>query len=387
MDLIHCLLTTPPFAEHAAAIAADPALQEAITGALLERCLPPLTAAFAEAAAAGVPPNSCDDARTLILAHELLWCAELWPAMMRHVRGPGAAATAKHAALFVATVATLPAEPMTRVLCSDDFVAMHCLAARLLAACYGGLLLPAAAGEAASAGGEDSHSGGSGRSSSAADKTRQAVVWELMALVPHICGALRVLVTSAAMDDLGCLKMQADAVTNYGDCLRQLLYQLAGVPWSAAQLSAWAAAAEAGLRLQPLLQQLHAALQQQPLDSEGRRAVGSLAAQLVLLVWRSSQLKSQNTAGSSGRSGSSSNAQQLQPAEAAALRRQLAQVHMAGCRLAHWMVQQTAAGAPTHLPAIGEALPAWHWLLLGGLCKVLLSLQQLNDNQSGLPAG
>ncbi|PRW60330.1 hypothetical protein C2E21_1211 [Chlorella sorokiniana] len=44
------------FSEHKAVVAADPALQDAIAGALLTSCLPHMAAAFAEAAPAGLPP-------------------------------------------------------------------------------------------------------------------------------------------------------------------------------------------------------------------------------------------------------------------------------------------------------------------------------------------
>lgn len=145
----------------------------------------------------------------------------------------------------------------------------------------------------------------------------------------------------------------------YEACISWLPHQLLEARCSAAQLFAWAAAAQASLRLQPVLVQLDAALQRLPHGNEGRDVANRLARRLIL------QLCSDNPTLGSAATGGDAAAERAAAELRGQLGRQLGQVHLAGCRLANWVAQQGAAGSYLRSPVVLQ-------LLLRGLCKTLL---------------
>ena len=171
--------------------------------------------------------------------------------------------------------------------------------------------------------------------------------------------------------------MHAAVVCLYCMPLSMLPPDLTAAPCSAARLSAWAAAVEASLRLQPVLLQLDGALQQLPASNNKRHAASLMADQLFMSL--SSPLP-QLTAGEPGQNATA------QPAPAA-LRRQLLQAHLAGCRLVHWQAQQAAAGRAAQLRGSLLGLPAVLLLQLQGLCHMLMRLVQMEQAAAGRDAG
>ena len=302
---------------------------------------------------------------------------QLAPAVARHMRRPGAAAIMHHAAAVVAAVAALPADLPDGLavhwLVQDSLLAMHLNAAELLALCSSGLSQPAApAGGAGSSGGSSGSSsgGGSGGNSSSVDAAdlsseQLALAWELVAAVPHIGSALQAIVAAAPANDAS-LALQASVVGMYSTAVGHIPIQLGDCPCSTAQLSAWAAAAAASLRLHPLLWQLDAALQ--PLTDESQldqSAAGLLAARLRF------QLCCRVPTLAEGAQAGSSTTEQPTPA---ALQRQLLQAHLAGCRLAHWLSQRAAVSGMIELAGsnrgLVDQLPSSLLLLLHNLCLV-----------------
>lgn len=356
------LLDSAPYQEHAAAIAADPAVQDALVGALLSYCLPSLSAASADAAAEGLSTATQELLVVLALLMKVLSLPVLEAAVAGHMRAPGAAATMRHAAGIVASVAALPTTlpPALQVVSKDAQVSMHMLAASLLADLSQHLmdLPPASEGS-----GSSSRSGFEvGSSSGAADAaaTRRAVAWELVAAVPHIAASIQALVAGAAAGELTFLRDRASAVRMYCFALVTLPTELPSGPCSAAQLSAWAAAAEASLRLLPLLLQAHTAFQQLPAQEDARSAAGRLAAQIVHLVWSVNPNRLAPLAGGGGSTAEAAAAGELQG--------QLARAHLAVCRLTHWLAQRAAEGDAVAPPGSEWAPSAQAWYLLLLLC-------------------
>lgn len=387
--LLRHLLKTAPFAEHAAAIAANPAAQDAVVGVLLTHCLPHSTAVLVEAIPAGLPAISHLRIATLPRLIDVLAMAALDGAVARHMQGPTAAATMRHAAASVAAVATLPADLPSGlavelpVLFDNPFVSMHVYAAQLLATCSQHLM-ERSLGPAARANTSSDAGAGSGGGSSAAVDTaavRLAVVWELVAAVPLMCSSIRALAAAEPALRLSSWQGQAAAVSVFRFALVTLAEDLSAAPWSPAQQAVWVAAAAASLRLQPLLlQQLEPALQQLPVEGSNQSGAGRMAAQLVHLLWCSCPIQSAPAVSSSSSSSS------------AGLRGQLAEAHVVGSRLAHWLAHRAASGQAAAPPCNGW-LPsprAWHLMLLGCLCKMLnwaLALDLDASRAAGQPAG
>lgn len=136
--------------------------------------------------------------------------------------------------------------------------------------------------------------------------------------------------------------------------------QLEQSPCSAAKLPVWAVAAEVSLPLVPPLLQLDAALQQLPADSPERPAAGRPAVERVSVLWSRWPSVRQLAASSSAAA---------EPA-LAEVQCQLVQAHLAGCRQAHWLCRQAAAGGSAKPFDSWLSPAAWRWLLLACLCKV-----------------
>lgn len=200
-------------------------------------------------------------------------------------------------------------------------------------------------------------------SSSSQPPFNVARAWELVAAVPLIASAIRALMAGAAADASGSLAAPAEMCIGYSAALLAVHDQL-GHTCSAPQLATWAAAAEALLRLLPLLLQLDATLQQLPVGSKNRPAAGHLACQLAMLLWNSPALQEGDTAlGATAAD-----------AERSALSQQLALAHLACCRVAHWFCGQAAADEAFCGLAPSPELPL---LLMGGLCFSLGQLLEL----------
>lgn len=378
------------YEDHVAAIAANAALQDAIVCGLLGSCLPHLLTSFAAATEAGLPVETHRDVNLLFCIPTVLQQPALSAAVPRHMRMPCAATTVRHAFALVAAVAALPAD-LPAGLARHSFgrgtlLGMHLHAAELLALCCSSLSPPDAAA-AGSAGGRSDSS-----SNAAADVTSgQLTAWELVAVVPHIASAVRGLVAGAA-DDFRSLRAQARVVNLYHDSVGHLLVLMGNLTCTAAQLSSWMAAAEASLRLLPVLMQLGAALHQLPADSlrqADRDAAGRLADRLIDTLWcQVPDLRLEGPAGSSA-------AEQPAPAGSgaagqptpAALRHQLLQAHLAGCRLVHWLAQRAAQGDSIELAGCGMPLRDMLLKLLFGLCRVVLRVSNLEGSRASLRSG
>ena len=384
------LLALETYRDQAMGIAADAALQDGLAGAVLTSCLPLLAARLAAAVAEGLPPSSHAYVKGAGMLASTLQRLQLAPAVARHMRRPGAAAIMHHAAAVVAAVAALPADLPDGLavhwLVQDSLLAMHLNAAELLALCSSGLSQPAApAGGAGSSGGSSGSSsgGGSGGNSSSVDAAdlsseQLALAWELVAAVPHIASAMQALVAAAPANDLG-LQVQASVASEYSTAVGHIPAQLADVPCSAAQLSTWAAAVEASLRLHPLLWQLDAALQ--PLTDESQldqSVAGLLAARLRGLFCCRVPLLAE------GALTDNSAAEQPTPA---ALRRQLLQAHLAGCRAVHWLAHRAAVSDGLELAGRGMPLRDMLLKLLLGLCHVLLRVLVVECSHASLRSG
>lgn len=369
--LANCVLTSEPFQEHAAAIAADSAVQDAIVGTLISRCLPHLVTAYDEAVRTGLPPSSHQRIRVLTVLIGLLGLPALAPAVTWSMQQLGAINTLRLATTVVAATAVLPADPPARLaaclhLAPEETASkLHLCAAQLLAVCCSGLPGYERSGAHGGGGGSgmtagsSSSSTGGGNSTAVIDPaTAQALVWAVVAAVPAMCGALRSLLSQAAADDADSLQGQAAVISTYYSVHKVVAANLSQSEWPARQLSAWAAAAEAILQLQPQLLQLDAALQHLG-PGMAQQAAGLLATRLLTLL-RMHWPPPEQAVMSGSRAG----------ARAADLRRQLAQAHLAGCRLAHWLAQRAAGGQPAG-PAHSRLSGAWWcWLLLICITKV-----------------
>jgi hypothetical protein len=240
--LVHVLLTDPTYARHAAALQANPSLQQRVANCLLQRCLPALAA---EAGSdAGALLHQSNDARALMQClAELLGAPSLQPAVARRLRQPGAAELVRHAADIVRA---LPARRPGGV-AADAFANVHTITALLLACLLAALTADQPPGGSSSGGG-----GGGGGSGSSSEQA----AWGLVKLAPHLAACIRGLEA-----DGECQRCQVAALCSGLEvCLRLVSSGCGATP---AQLEAWADAAEALVRLQPLLVRLREAAEEE----------------------------------------------------------------------------------------------------------------------------
>ena len=330
--LIEGLLTLEPYAKHREQLAADPALQQAVADALLQFCLPALAAAMP--AAAGMPSDDYI-VQMLYRFPGMLRHPCLVPAIRQRLRGPAAPAAVQAAAAVVEALPVLRPAGMA----ADVFLERHTEAALLLHTCttpmvdqlldeqYGSGSSPAAAGPAALPAGSS--------------EPRQQAAWRVVALVPRLTNIVQALAddpdAAAAYpgepDDWTCnLNATCGRLSGTLHLLRSLQHQ----PATPAQLGSWAAAAAAGLRLQPLLLRLDASWQQRglrtahngtPLDGVQR-----LSAMLLGPVWRGMP----TVPGLEGAAPADSEAEQ----RSLALR--LWELHTAVARLCHFFISRSS---------------------------------------------
>ena len=229
---------------------------------LLGCCLPTVAAAMQAAAAAGAP---CIELAAHML-HRLprtLRHPSLKAVVEQRLQGPPVV-EAVQAAVAVVQALPLPRPPGME---AGLFVQLHINAALLLYACT----LPMAEKLRAEQGGGSTPAAGLPAGSS---DHRQQAAWQLVALVPRLASAIQVLAddpdaATAYPDDPDAWSRKLSAVCEGLAGAVRLLRCLAEQPASPAQLASWAAAAAAGLRLQPLLLQLDASFQQRGLGTGG----------------------------------------------------------------------------------------------------------------------
>jgi hypothetical protein len=314
--LCEALLTTPPYSRHAAALAANPHLQQAVVGFLLQRCLP----ALAGQAAADADQLVQHFAKSFIGLQALaavLAVPSLSAAVARHQPRLDTVVWVQHAA---ANVEALPASRPDGVAAGVFGRAFEAVILLLSCLCDAMLDQPTAG---------SSSSGGTNNSC-------EQAAWELVRVVPHAAACSQALAV-----DGECPRSTVAAVCcNLGFALR-LLERLRMSKATPAQLEAWAAAAEAGVRLQPLLARLHseaaeAGLRLQPLQAQlhseaaeeqqqqqqqqQQQLFAALSLQLINNLWCGMP----DTRGT-------------EPDGAAALGRRLWQLHSASCQLLHWL--------------------------------------------------
>ena len=338
----------PAFQPLSAALAASRSTQQSVAELLLRVGLPTLRAAFVDPAAgrggsALFEPESMPNIAMGGLVGAL-GMPSLKPAVQRCLHQHGGAALVQLAADIMQALPVARPAGIGR----DDFMRTHAGSIRLLSRLCRWidtpLQLPAEAsgrGGAQSTRGStasDSSATGAGSSQTAADV--QAAAWAVIHLLPHLAALLRELACSDAFS-----QYQLAEVCNAIAVALCLLQAFKG-PGSLDQLAAWAAAADAGLRLLPLLVQLGARWRQrQPdplLPAELHDSASVHFSTLLLDVWMRHVEKARQCA--------SSHLHQLAAGSPAAdetqlppVARQLWQLHTTSCRLVHWLAAEGAA--------------------------------------------
>jgi hypothetical protein len=186
-------------------------------------------------------------------------------------------------------------------------------------------------------------------SSSGSASTGQRAAWELVRLVPHAAACIQALAAGGE-----CPRSTVAAICGYlGLALRLLsAVQLASCTPTAAQLEAWAAAAEAGVRLQPLLARLHSEAaeedgEQQQQQQQQQQPFEILSMRLLDNLWAGMLCPQLPLGGAADDAGRTSLAQRLW------------RLHSTSCRLLHWL----AADSSRCLAAF-STMGAYDWELL-----------------------
>lgn len=359
--VLHVLLTAEPYARHREWLAGDPALQQAVADLLLSHSF----ATLRELAAVAHDDEGATvhALQIMRLLPDILWHPSLAAAVKRHWQAPyGAAAFQDAAGIVEALPLHRPAS-----MSAAHFVQLHDLAVELLRVCSQGIFeadggrwrqmeadggsststsSTSSSGGCSSSASRNNSSGGRAGSegcSSGSNGYRQQAAWQLVALVPRLAAIVRALaeVPTASPGVLqGACSNVAAAL-----CLLVVLYKQSP---SAAQLASWAAAAAAGVRLQPLLLQLDERFQrvQQRPAAGGSEAAGAQRLSRVLLAWL---WRSKPAFGQPPASTSTEEWEQLAAS--------LAELHSAGCRLVHFMVSR---GSPALAGRLSDD-PADDW--------------------------
>lgn len=249
VGLLHTLLHDECYARHQNQLAGDPALQQAVADAVLAQGL------------AGLPSLLSTELEQVPgVLRELpgvLWHPSLSAAVARRMHSPGGAAAVRHA------VRTVEALPLSRPAGTPAslFVEMHKYAMLLLNVCSQLQLQQATAsneGQVRRASGSECTSSTPGPSSSSdsSSQQEQEAAWHLVAAFPQLAATLQALAADAEGPACpGWLDELDNCCMNAGLSLA-LLEAVNTRPASAAQLTSWAAAAAAAVRLRPLLSQL-----------------------------------------------------------------------------------------------------------------------------------
>lgn len=267
-----------PFAKHQEQLAANPALQLAAATVLLTCCLP----AFAAMVSAELAAGTLGSGPAAVMLQRLLPVLRhrsLVPAIQGYLRQPSAALGVVKAAarLVEALPQTRPAD-----MAADLLNTLRREALGLLRLSISEMDVQPPAGASSSGG-----AAAGGPASSGAHQ--QAAAWRLMVLVPRLTGIIQALAVDEEHDpadpdrrlhalDLSC--------THVSLALR-LLGCLSQRSATTAQRAIWAAAAAAGIRLQPTLLRLDASFRQRSLPPGDSGWTGHDGAKLLsLTLWQ-----------------------------------------------------------------------------------------------------
>ena len=334
---------------------------------LLHVGLPSLRSAFVDPAASGGGRALFESEGTpnhaLIGLVAALGLPCLATALQRCLHQPGCAALVQQAADIVQAL------PVARPagIGPDNFINTHAGTIRLLSRLCNWMHTPLQlAPDASGRGGGQPTSGGSstvpdspatGAGSQAAVDVQPAA-WALIHLLPHLAALLQELASSDAYSQ----HRLAVICNDIAAALGLLKARAFSGPENLDQLAAWAAAADAGLRLLPLLVQLGARWSQQQHDpllpaELQHNAFFQLPRGLLVDVWMR-QVEPARLCASSHlhqlAAGSPAAGQEQLPPVA----RQLWQLHSTSCRLIHWLAAEGAAAL--QLDSIG-----WVCIVLG----------------------
>ena len=380
MALVHMIFSpaSAVFEAHRAALLADTSCQQALLNVLLHRVLPILATAL-EAARNGGGSSSgggssgggrnmggvntigdvfavMGDSGSAVTVLDMLPAllivtsgsepdAAPSEALRSRICQPGGAALVHYAARIIRGL------PLTRPASMQPglFAQSHNSALQLLELTAGAMAYvpegsapPSACEQGGSSGGD----GGSGSAAvvSASAEEQQEAAWHVVRLVPHLAELVRSLAADASFPG----DRLASACTSFHTALH-LLFELRIA--SREQLASYAAAADAALRLQPMLVALYASWRQQ-----GWRVPADLS-QMLQMLWcegiRAVHAWQKEEASGVGHRGP--------PPVPAPLARNMWQLHSTSCRFVHWL--DATAGDSRCLPA-GPRWPA----LLDALC-------------------
>lgn len=352
LRLVYHLLDRKLWAQHAAAIAADPALQQAIVHVLMEHCLPAMAAPMHTDGPTGQQQASLD-VQLLLRLSIALRHPSLRPAVTAAHRVLENAAAVGHAVSVFHKLLT--SRPSTRP--NSEFSMALQKAAGLLAACLHSILKPNQAAL---------EQGGTALLALPAEV--QAAMWQAAQLLPCLADSF-----TAEIDDTHAPFLDGSAVWNsrlnafcYDLCQPMcLVFALHLRECGARQLSTWLEAVKASLRLLPRMPRLHGQLQP---DSGTLTGAEDYCTRLIRylvkrLPHRMRELQAQLQQWSGSMTGPASD-------EAAALDSlptQLWALHTGLCRL---IAALTAPASPLSLP--GPPLAASGWLALGSSLNAVL---------------
>ena len=333
-SLVHALVNPAALAysAHREALAGSSAIQSAVVSSLLEHVLPGLVATVEgrdmDWSTGGTTPLQ----DSLIAA---LIAPSLAPAVRSRLHQPDGAAFLRQAVRVFGAVPLRHGEGLP----AEVIMQAHASAIKLLAPLYHALVINEVAAGAAgasqdSAGGQGNAGrapvagGGSNRAAAVCTADLQgAACWEMIGLVPHLAAVLDWLGRLPA-GSTGLQQVQAFYCTAFTMLLswRDELGSFS----SQQQLRAWAAAADAGLRLLPLLchWQLDASWQQLDVRTVQQAPAGTVASS-ILGLWRDGCITAWSWADGSGSMASAE--------ERASVAGQLAQLQSRSCRLLHWL--------------------------------------------------
>ena len=288
-----------------------PPLQRRVAGVLL-RCFLPDAAAQAGANAEQLLVGSNVGMFTRVSQLvAVLSSGCLQAAAVECMSHTDAAAAVRHAGAILRTLpASRPHDVPATVFC-------HVTALELLAFVCSTVAESCSSNEGSTG---SSGAGGSGSSGAGGSSGAAAAAWELVRLVPLCTGFIQTL----AADNACCYCTPAVCVF-FSSALQLLpVARLNEHQATPAQLVAWAEAAEAGVRLQPLMERLDGDRPQQHAQQQAQHAqrqqFAALAGQLLVLLSNPPRL--QRPVGSAGGT--------------PALRWTLWRLHSAVCRLVHW---------------------------------------------------
>ena len=365
IGLVNNILDLPAYRLHAKALAAIPYPRLAVASMLLRQTLPGVAAAL-EARSSPAPHERGSigalEAHVLLGATaDALRRAPLLPAVAQLSHQPGS----HFVPLAGRIIRALPTsvEGLPSGVAPGELGNAHCNAAKLL----GGLCVPLfpenwaleapSAGQPGPSSGSGSGGGSSARAGAAASdasgssgpaasaahpgsERQRLAAWEVVRLVPNVALVLRQL---AAGGSSACTQDRlAGAFAGYAAALQLVGSRQGGIrSWD--ELGAWAAAADAELRLLPLLADLdarwrHLAPAEQPCELL-RTAPCELSLQLVSAVWqRAASAASVWVIGD----GVDEPAAAIASEAPAALSQRLWQLHSTACRMVLWLAARSS---------------------------------------------